>query len=85
MVVRIKDPDAGRPARRLATLTGEFLTATVKAALRARLARKQRRRDNQIDRAKIDAIVASIVALPVVDARSPEELIGYDDLGLPTR
>jgi antitoxin VapB len=85
MVVRIKDPDAGRPARRLATLMGEFLTATVKAALRARLARKQRRRDNQIDRAKIDAIVASIVALPVVDARSPEELIGYDDLGLPTR
>jgi hypothetical protein len=43
------------------------------------------RRGNQIDRARIDAIVASIAALPVVDARSPEELIGYDDLGLPTR
>ena len=82
MVVRIKDPDAGRPARRLATLTGESLTDTVKAAMRARLTRKQRRRTNQIDPAKIDAIVASIAALPVVDARSPEELIGYDELFL---
>ena len=28
--------------------------------------------------------MAGIAALPVVDARSPDEPIGYDDAGLPT-
>jgi len=85
MVLSIKDPEADQLARRLAALTGESLTDAVKAALRDRLEREQRRRGKHIDRAKIDAIVAGIAALPVVDARSPDELIGYDDVGLPTR
>ena len=85
MVLSIKDAEADRLARRLARLTGESITETVKAALRDRLEHEQRRRGKQIDRARIDEIVAGIAALPVVDARSPEELIGYDDAGLPTR
>ena len=85
MVLSIKDPEADRLARRLATLTGESLTDTVKAALRDRLEREQRRRGKRSDRARIDTIVASIAALQMVDARSPEELIGYDDVGLPCR
>ena len=85
MVLSIKDPEADRLARNLAALTGESLTDAVKAALRDRLAREQRRRGKRLDRAKLDAIVASIAALPVVDDRSPDELIGYDDFGLPTR
>ena len=85
MVLSIKDPEADRLARNLAALTGESLTEAVKAALRDRLAREQRRRGKRLDRAKLDAIVASIAALPVVDNRSPDELIGYDDFGLPTR
>lgn len=85
MVLSIKDPEADRLARRLARLTGESITETVKAALRDRLEHEQRRRGKQIDRARIDEIVAGIAALPVVDARSPDELIGYDDAGLPTR
>ena len=48
-----------------------------------RLAREQRRRGKHIDRAAIDAILASIVALPILDPRPPEELIGYDEIGLP--
>jgi antitoxin VapB len=85
MVLSIKDPEADQLARRLAVLTGESLTDAVKTALRDRLEREQRRRGKHIDRAKIDTIVAGIAALPVVDARSPDELIGYDDVGLPTR
>lgn len=84
MVLSIKDPEADQLARRLAVLTGESLTDAVKTALRDRVEREQRRRGKHIDRAKIDAIVAGIAALPVVDARSPDELIGYDDVGLPT-
>ena len=37
----------------------------------------------RLDPAGIDAIVASIAALLVLDPRSPEELIGYDGIGLP--
>jgi hypothetical protein len=48
-----------------------------------RLAREQRRRGKHIDRGAIDAILAGIAALPVLDPRPPEELIGYDDIGLP--
>jgi antitoxin VapB len=85
MVLSIKDPEADQLARWLAALTGESLTDAVKTALRDRLEREQRRRGKRIDRAKIEAIVTGIAALPVVDARSPDELIGYDDVGLPTR
>jgi antitoxin VapB len=69
----------------LARLTGESITETVRAALRGRLEHEQRRRDKRIDRAKVAEIVAHIAALPVVDDRSPDELIGYDEFGLPTR
>jgi antitoxin VapB len=85
MALSIKDPEADRLARRLARLTGESITQTVKAALRDRLEHEQRRRGARIDRARIDEIVAGIAALPVVDPRSPDELIGYDELGLPAR
>ena len=84
MVLSIKDPEADRLARNLAALTGESLTDAVKAALRDRLEREQRRRGKALDRTRLDAIVTSIAALPVADARSPEELIGYDEFGLPT-
>jgi antitoxin VapB len=85
MVLSIKDREADRLARRLARLTGASITETVKAALRDRLEQEQRRRGKRIDRTRIDEIVADIAALPVADARSPDELIGYDEFGLPTR
>jgi antitoxin VapB len=85
MALSIKDPETDRLARRLAQLTGESITETVKSALRDRLEHEQRRRGKRIDRARIDEVVAGIAALPVVDPRSPDELIGYDDFGLPTR
>jgi antitoxin VapB len=85
MALSIKDPETDRLARRLARLTGKSITESVTAALRARLEQEQRRRGKHIDRAKIAEIVAGIAALPVVDDRSPDELIGYDDVGLPTR
>lgn len=84
MVLSIKDRETDRLARQLARLTGESITDSVKEALRGRLKHERRRRGKRIDRAKITKIVADIAALPVVDDRSPDELIGYDDFGLPT-
>jgi antitoxin VapB len=83
MVLSIKDAETDRLARRLARLTGESITHAVQGAIRERLEREERRRGRRIDRAKVDRIVARIAALPVVDDRSPDELLGYDEFGLP--
>jgi antitoxin VapB len=84
MPLSIKDPDVDRLARQLARITGESITEAVHVAVRDRLEREQRRRGKAIDRAKIDEIVAQLAAIPVVDDRSPDELIGYDKHGLPS-
>jgi antitoxin VapB len=64
-------------------VTAESITRAVHAAIHGRLEREQRRRGKTIDHARIDEIVRRIAALPVVDDRSPDELIGYDERGLP--
>jgi antitoxin VapB len=84
MALSIKDPDVDRLARQLARMTGESITDAVRLAVRDRLEREQRRRGKTIDRTRIDQIVARLAALPVVDDRSPDELIGYDEHGLPS-
>jgi antitoxin VapB len=84
MALSIKDPDVDRLARQLARVTGESITEAVNVAVRDRLEREERRRGKSIDRAKIEQIVAEIAALPVVDERSPDELLGYDEHGLPS-
>ena len=36
-----------------------------------------------IDRDKIDAVSAKMRALTVLDPRTPDEILGYDDFGIP--
>jgi antitoxin VapB len=53
-------------------------------ALRERLARhKQRRRHGRSISEELREIGERVAALPVVDARSPEEILDYDERGLP--
>ena len=85
MVLSIKDPEADRLARQLAELTGESLTDAVKQALNDRIEQETRRRGDKLDRNRLDDIVQRLAALPTVDDRAPEELIGYDAEGLPSR
>lgn len=80
----IKTEDADRLARELAALTNESLTEAVTQALRERLERIQHhRRDRELMRRRLERLVAEYSRLPVVDDRSPEEIIGYDEHGLP--
>ena len=80
MALSIKDLETDHLARRLAQLTGESITQAVHAAIHDRLEREQRRRGKTIDHVRIDEIVQRIAALPVVDDRSPDEAIGYNDM-----
>jgi antitoxin VapB len=86
MALSIRDPDTDRLARELAKLTGESMTGAIRVALEQRLAREKRRREADLERrrARINAIVERVAKLPVLDDRSPEEILGYDENGLPT-
>ena len=76
----IKSETADHLARELAELTGESITDAVVASLRARLDLERRR---QRDRT-LDDIIERFQRLPVLDERSPEDIIGYDGHGLPS-
>lgn len=83
MALSIKDPEADRLARELAARTGETLTRAVVTALRERLERENRRRRVLPLRGELAAIRHRCAALPVLDERTPDEIIGYDEHGLP--
>jgi len=82
MALSIKHPEADRLARELATRTGESITEAIIAALRERLQREQRRYRPRLED-EIMAISKRSAALPRRTGRTPEEIIGYDERGLP--
>ena len=80
MALSVKNEEADRLARDLAKMTGESLTEAVVVALRERLDRERTRRDLV---RRVTRLAVEVSALPVLDARSPDEMIGYDEAGLP--
>ncbi len=83
MALSLKDPATDRLARQVAALTGESLTEAIRTALAERLARERFKRGQPADGlARLQAILATIDALPDLDTRTPEEIIGYDEHGL---
>ena len=83
MALSIKDPEADRLARELAARTGETLTEAVVVALRERLARETGRTRSIPLREELAAIRRRCAALPVLDTRAEDEILGYDERGLP--
>lgn len=83
MALSIKHPEADKLARDLAKATGETLTDAVLTALRERLGRVRARRQRPGLAAELEAIGKRVAKLPVLDPRTPEEIIGYDEHGLP--
>lgn len=83
MHLNIKNDEAHRLATELARLTGENLTNVVTLALRERLVRERRRRRTDGIAAQLMKIGDRYAALPDT-GRSPDEVLGYDEHGLPT-
>jgi antitoxin VapB len=80
MALSIKSERADQLARDLAALTGESITDAVVASLEARLEVERRRRSNR----GLDDIVQRFCELHAIDERDPDDIIGYDEHGLPT-
>lgn len=83
MALNIRNPDADDLARALAELTGETKTGAVTQALRERLDRVRRRRARDRRTGELAEIGRHCAALPVLDAREADEILGYDDRGVP--
>jgi antitoxin VapB len=84
MALSIKHPEADRLARELAEATGEGITEAVIKALRERLDRQRKRRPRGRRLSEeLRAIGERVAAMPVLDPRSPEEILDYDERGLP--
>lgn len=83
MALNIRNAEAERLAAELARQTGETKTEAVTKALRDRLTRVQRERAGHSLADRLDEIARHCAALPVLDDRSPDEILGYDERGLP--
>ena len=84
MALSIKNPEVERLARELAAKTGESITHAVLVALRDRMDREDQDRKRDLKVARLLEIGREGRRLPTFDDRSLEEIIGYDEHGLPT-
>jgi antitoxin VapB len=80
MALNIRNAEAERLVAELARRTGESKTDAVIKAVRDRLARLRGGRSRADE---LEEIAARCAALPVLDARRPEDILGYGDDGLP--
>jgi antitoxin VapB len=84
MALSIKSIETEHLAREIAAKTGESLTGAIQKALEERLERLNNSRRGQTLAAQIDDILQRVDAMPDLDARTPDEIIGYDEDGLPS-
>jgi antitoxin VapB len=83
MALNIRNQETERLAAALAKLTGETKTEAVTRALRDRLARVRAERVRRCLADELDDIGRHCAQLPVRDARPADEILGYDEHGVP--
>lgn len=84
MPLNIKDPEADTLARELARTTGETITVAVTVAVKERLARLHAGSHPRRLADELDDIALRCSSLPVLDERPEDEILGYDERGLPS-
>lgn len=84
-MVELNHPEVNRLARELALYTGENITQAVVTALSERLAREQKKHPPQLLtlQDKLLRIAQECAALPLLDIRTPDEIVGYNEVGVP--
>ncbi len=83
MPLSIKNDAAERLARQVASETGESLTEAIQKALEERWERLQARRRSRLLTDQIEDLLHRVDSLPTIDFRSEDEILGYDEHGIP--
>lgn len=80
MALNIKNAEADSLARELSALTGETITEAVTKALSERIERTRQGKDLSFDRI-LAGIQERVRKLPILDPRSDDEIMGYNEYG----
>lgn len=83
MALNIKNEATYRLVQALAEETGETLTEAVTVAVRERLESLQRKHRRQEVVRSVRDLQDFVRELPDLDPRSPDDILGYDEYGLP--
>ncbi len=83
MAISIKSLETEKLAREIAARTGESLTGAIQKALEERLEKLKRQRRNQVLATQIDDILRRVDEMPILDSRTADEILDYDEHGLP--
>jgi antitoxin VapB len=83
MPLSIKNPAAERLVREVAKQTGESLTEAIQKSLEERLHRLKVSHKIPIVQTQLEDLLRRVDELPTIDTRSADEILGYDENGLP--
>jgi antitoxin VapB len=83
MALSIKNDETERLARQVARETGESLTEAIQKALQERWERLKARRRSQVLASHVEDLLRRVDALPDLDSRPEDEILGYDEHGAP--
>lgn len=83
MALNIKDEATHALVRRLAAKTGESQTEAVRRAVEERLKRQELGNAGGSLADRLDEIALHCAALPARRRRSEDEILGYDERGIP--
>ena len=85
MPLNIKSESAHRMAKELAELTDTSITEAVTKAIEDALASAQKKENEKqrIMLRDLNEIALYCASLPVLDDRTPEDILGYDEKGVP--
>ena len=82
MSLNIKDAKTDKLAREVAELAGESITDAIRHALEERREKLRRRAKRRSLTEELEQIGARCAALPDLDKRPANEILGYDKKGL---
>ena len=83
MALSIKNEDTERLARQVARETGESLAAAIQKALQERWERLKAKRRSHVLTGQVEEMLRRVDALPTLDSRPEDEILGYDEHGMP--
>lgn len=83
MALSIKNDETERLARQVARETGESLTEAIQKALQERWERLKTKQRSHLVAGQVEDLLRRVDALPTIDSRPEDEILGYDAHGMP--